>query len=227
VDIDGEPFDVIGIFESFVGFENISVIVPLKSLQEVSAREGRITGVSAVLTEEAKKQGLEEQVCSKIMALQTEDGKPARLIAKPIRREVEEATQMKMTRAMAWLTSVIAIVMGTTSVLNTMIMSVMERIREISILRAIGWRRSRIVKMILGESLLLSFVGALAGVLFAILLMRWLPTLPFATDIITPTISTGVILKGFAMAFLVGLIGAVYPAYRASRLLPIEGLRVE
>ena len=64
---------------------------------------------------------------------------------------------------MSWITSAIAIIIGAVGMLNTMIMSVSERTREIGILRAIGWRKRRIVRMILVESVLLSLSGGLIG----------------------------------------------------------------
>jgi putative ABC transport system permease protein len=128
---------------------------------------------------------------------------------------------------MAWLTSVIAVVVGTIGVLNTMIMSVVERVGEISLLRAVGWRKSRVVKMLVGESLLLSVAGAVLGTMGAIVLTRWLTTLPAVVDIIPGSIAPSVIAKGFLMALVVGLLGGAYPAFQAARLLPSEGMRHE
>ena len=69
---------------------------------------------------------------------------------------------------MAWVTSAVALVIGAVGMLNTMVMSVFERTREIGILRAIGWGRWRVVRMILMESILLSLTGGMVGTAGAI-----------------------------------------------------------
>ena len=76
---------------------------------------------------------------------------------------VEHVPQVRISRAVAWLTSAIALFIGAIGMLNTMVMSVFERTKEIGTLRAIGWRKSRIMRMVIGESLLLSIAGAALG----------------------------------------------------------------
>ena len=198
VEIEGEAFRVVGVFRSFNVFENGSVIAPLKEVQRVQLREGRITGMSVVL-EQSKKdtpskdeaQAFVNSVCEQINALQDDDGNSARLAAQQVRDYAAAAMHLKMANSMAWLTSAIAIIVGTIGVANTMIMSVVERVREISILRAIGWRRSRVVRMIVGESLLLSLVGATVGSIGAVVLARYLTTLPMVSGYIDGSIAPG------------------------------------
>ena len=60
---------------------------------------------------------------------------------------------------MSWGTSLLAVLVGVLGVMNTMLMTVFERTQEICVLLAIGWKRSRIVRMILCESALLGFLG--------------------------------------------------------------------
>jgi putative ABC transport system permease protein len=111
--------------------------------------------------------------------------------------------------------------------LNTMVMSVFERTREIGILRAIGWRPSRVVRMILMESMLLSLGGAIVGTAGGIGLTLLLSRMPFVNGAIQNSVSPVIIAKGFIIALLVGLIGAAYPAFRGARLLPTEAIRHE
>ena len=139
---------------------------------------------------------------------------------------VSSNTQIQAGQAMAWITSMIALVIGTVGVLNTMFMSVVERTLEIGILRAVGWRPAQF-RMILVESLLLSMAGAVVGTVGAVLLCRFLGTLPEANGLISGRIPISVILEGFMIALAVGFIGGGYPALRGSRLVPTEALRHE
>jgi putative ABC transport system permease protein len=111
--------------------------------------------------------------------------------------------------------------------LNTMIMSVFERTKEIGVLRAIGWGRWRVVKMILMESILLSLLGGAVGTVAAMLLTNVLSRFPIAAGFIEGNLAPSVILEGFLIALGVGLLGAAYPAYRGAQLLPTEALRHE
>ena len=79
-------------------------------------------------------------------------------------------SKIRVSTAMAWSTSALALVLGGIGVLNTMIVSVFERTSEIGVLRAIGWRKFRIIRMILLESGLLSIAGATLGTFLALLM---------------------------------------------------------
>jgi len=216
-----EEFTVVGVYQTFNVYENGSMITLLAPLQKLMGREKQITGCTVVL--EQHDRPTIDQMCLKIDALD-----PAgKTKAMPYEEYVRSTSQIKAAQAMAWMTSVLALIIGTVGMLNTMVMSVFERTREIGILRAIGWRRSRVVRMILLEAILLSMTGGLVGTLAAIGLTRFLSSRPSVAGMIGGQIDPRVILQGFGIALLVGLIGAAYPAYRAARLMPTEAIRHE
>src|SRR5690606_11321334 len=137
-------------------------------------------------------------ICNAIKQIKDEHGE-TRLSAMPIQDYANSAMYIKLAKAMAWMTSMIAVIVGTVGMLNTMIMSVVERLREISILRAIGWRKSRVVKMVLGESLIISFTGAVIGIVAAIALTRILATRPDIGSFMQPDIAYKIMLQGIMM----------------------------
>ena len=81
--------------------------------------------------------------------------------------------------------------------------------------------------MILCESIVLALIGAVVGSLAAIGLTRLLGSLPVAERMVAGGIAPEVVLQGFAVALFVGVAGGLYPAFRASRLAPTEGLHHE
>jgi putative ABC transport system permease protein len=111
--------------------------------------------------------------------------------------------------------------------MNTMIMSVFERTREIGVLRAVGWKASRIVRMVLFESVALCVVAAGFGVLLGLLATRAILLVPAVSSFLTPSYSASVFVRALAVSLAVALVGALYPAFRAVRLSPMEALRYE
>jgi putative ABC transport system permease protein len=218
-----EDFKITGIYQTFNVYENGSMIMLLDTLQRLEGREHQVTGFTVFLDDQSHNPVAVAKVCEEIRKLD----KTGRTEAMPATEYVQSTSQIQAARAMAWITSAVAALMCVLFVLNTMVMSVFERTREIGILRAIGWRRSRVVQMILMESVLLTIGGGVIGTVGAIFLIRFLTSLPSVSGLISGNISWTVIGQGFMIALLVGLIGALYPAYRGAQLLPTEAIRHE
>ncbi len=230
VKVMGENFEVIGVYQSFVVFENGSMVMPLHQLQQLSGRKGKVTGFSVVCQngnssiEHAKNI---ERVRKSIENLKpTGKGRTA-LSAMPTREYVDNALYLRMSNAVSWMISLIAIVIGTIGMLNTMMMSVLERVKEIGILRAVGWTKRRIIRMILGESICLSLGGAILGILLAFTTTFALSKLPMVSGFIDGELSMMVVIESLIVTFIMGLLGGLLPAFRASRLEPTEALRHE
>lgn len=228
VQIDREEFTVVGVFDSFNIFENGAVIVPLAELQRVMLRPGQLTAI-AVLTDAAgpHKTDAVAAVCRSIEDFRDDQGRQLRLTALPTREYVTNTLQIRMAHAMAWTTSTIALLIGGIGMFNTMMMSVLERTREIGILRAVGWRRSRILRLVLLEAVVLALGGAAIGAVIASASIRALAEIPSLGGFVPGTTPWGVIAQGFVLAVAVGLIGGGYPAWVAARLMPTEALRHE
>jgi len=111
--------------------------------------------------------------------------------------------------------------------LNTMLMAVMERTREIGVLRALGWRRWRILRMIMTEALTLGLFGGLLGIGIAFLLYHGFNNLTLYSGLLTARWEINTFLRAISIAIFLGLLGGLYPAFRATRLQPVEALRYE
>ncbi|SRR5579883_1593455 len=227
LEIAGREFTIVGVFECFNVYLNGSAVMLLPVLQTLMDRPGQVTGFEVVLDNAPDKKELIERVRHQINSLHASNGEPWGIEAIPTMDYVKSTSQLQMAKAMAWMTSAIALIIGAVGVLNTMIMSVLERTREIGILRAIGWRRIRVVRLILYESVLLSLVGAGIGIGAAVLMTRALTWWPVVNGLVRGDVAPAVIVQGFLIALAVGLIGGAYPAYRGAHLLPTEALRHE
>ena len=122
----------------------------------------------------------------------------------------------------------LALIVGGIVVANTMVMSIYERTREIGTLRALGWTGKRILSQVMQESVLLCLLSALFGCVGAVALLSGLAAIPFAGGfMLRPAWEPGTFVGAISLTIVLGLLGGLYPAWRASRLQPVEALRYE
>jgi putative ABC transport system permease protein len=215
--LDGEAFEVVGIFESNNVFDSGAMFAPLQSLQDLMLRDDEVT-LFAVVAKDQKLDALRD-LASRIQAA-------APKIEASVADDVaQRSSEIRVARSFAWLTSAIALMIGSVGMLNTMMMAVFERTREIAMLRALGWKRRRVIAMILGESTLISLVAAIIGIVLAIVVVQVLSQMPAAGRLVAGDISISVMLQGLLLALVLGILGGIYPAWSAARLAPVEGLR--
>ncbi len=117
----------------------------------------------------------------------------------------------------------ISLFVGGIGIMNIMLVSVRERTREIGLRKAVGAKRSVILMQFIVETITLSLIGGILG----ILLGAGIAGIVTLTGLITTYVSLDVILYSFFFAALVGLFFGIYPAYQAASLRPIEALRYE
>ena len=217
VQIYGQDFAIVGEFESFSVYENGAVFMLLDELQRQMDRPGEVTGY--IVQSADKRPAAVAKIREKIEALDPE------IAATPCAEFVNSITQIRITRTMSWFTSVFVIVIGAIGVMNTMAMSVFERRGEIGTLRAMGWRKWRIARMIVSEAMLLSIVGTVLGVALGIgmtfVLAHWHRT----SGLIQGDISMQAICEGTLVAAAIALVGAVVPAWRCSNLPIADTMR--
>ena len=97
--------------------------------------------------------------------------------------------------------------------MNTQLMAVLERTREIGVLRAVGWSRRRVMSMILLESLAVGIFGGLLGLLMGYALIDQLSRATVILGLDVGYIRPDLVLQSFVIVLLLGVLGGVYPAY--------------
>jgi putative ABC transport system permease protein len=227
VQVEGQPFQVVGVFESANAWEANTLVAPLTDVQELMDRAGQVSEFQIRVAPSMADAAAVRRLCRRIESLRDDDRKSLGFKAQTTRQFVDTDMETRLAQAMAWGTTAVAITLSTLGMMNTMLMSVVQRTKELGLLRAIGWPRVLVLKMILGESMLLSLMGALGGSLIAGTLVRVLAAWSVTRSIVRPDISLRAAFLGLGLALLAGLIGACYPAYRAASVSPTEALRYE
>ena len=126
-------------------------------------------------------------------------------------------------RLLVGVVAAIAAIVAGVGIINTMLMSVIERFREIGALKAVGWTEGNVLSMILAESMLIGVVGGFAGLITGSLIAIIINSV-FGLKV---AITLGLLMQAFIFAISISLIAGIYPAYIASKMDPIDALRSE
>jgi putative ABC transport system permease protein len=218
VTIDNREFLVTGTFRTGNLWIDAGVLAPLASVQEAANKPDVVTFAYVRADDGVDEVALAEGIRSEMPLLTTVAG-------------IDEMSRVdqgiEILDALNLAISALAVGIGAIGVMNTMVMSVFERTREIGILRAVGWSDNRIVRMIIGESLILCLIAAVLGALAGVLASRAVLLIPAVENLLQPQYTADIFLRGLGVALIVALVGAAYPVVRALRLLPMEALRHE
>jgi putative ABC transport system permease protein len=141
---------------------------------------------------------------------------PAELLAE------QRRTERLFNTVMVAIAS-ISLLVGGIGIMNIMLASILERTREIGLRRAVGARRSDIVRQFVVEATMISFAGGTIGVVLGIVISRAIAWLAGWSTVVT----FGSIALAFLVSISVGLVFGIYPATKASRLDPVEAIRYE
>jgi putative ABC transport system permease protein len=141
------------------------------------------------------------------------------------------ATAREVSRTLTILLGAIAgisLVVGGIGIMNIMLVSVTERTREIGIRKAVGAKRSDILLQFVIEAVIVTLVGGAVGVLAGVVVAQIVDGQDFGTGSpVTTVVAPWSIFVALAVSAIIGLFFGIYPAFRASRLDPIEALRAE
>lgn len=225
-DVDEQLFTIRGIYSTQTnGFDSATVFLPLAKAQTLTQTENHASTIFVLLQNSA-------QTGPVAAALQTS--------------QYQVLTWMKMNElilqteelANSYMIFLYLIVLAITAtvIVNTLVMAVFERTREIGILAALGMKSHRIMAMFLAESTLLAVGGILMGLILGVLVVTYfsrngvfIGNMGITGMLIGNTIYTNLTVNDAAnltiTAFVITLLAGLYPAVLASRMEPVEALR--
>jgi putative ABC transport system permease protein len=214
----GRDYRVAGIYHSGDRFEDLGVVLPLATVEALARRPGELTsiGVNVKLGQNVKQVAARLQQRYPGITAITEPG-----------QAIKVDTSSRLIISTGWIVSILALIVGGIGVTNTMAMSVFERTREIGILRAVGWPVQRIAAMIVAEAVGICLFALGVGCALGVVAAQVFVAHSALEGLISPNYTAATFAWGLAFALGVGVIGALYPTWRAVSLSPIEALRHE
>lgn len=233
-----DVFTVVGIYKTGTAdFDKMHVYIPLSSAQSMLGLEGKINEF-AILTKEPENFAEYESILNaKINPGHDEKIAKYEVLSYP-KLLPFLYNYIKMYDEMIYFFYLIigvAVMFGT---INTMLMSVFERVHELGVLMSIGMKNSKIFMMVLQEAFVLGTFGAIIGFILGYLI--YLPLASSGIDfsiyseslstfgtgnIIYPELKSGIIIKSLLIMPFVTVAGAIYPAIKAIKLQPTEAMR--
>lgn len=217
IELNGETFKVTGVLDQTGSQDDALIFAPLKKAQKLLGKEGRITLVEVAA------------LCSGCpigdMVVQIAEKLPDAKVS-AIQQVVESRLHaLDQFRRFAFGVAAVVVFIGALIVFVTMMGSVNERTTEIGVFRAIGFRQSHIMRIILLEAFLVSLLAGLLGYAAGMGAAKLaLPAMAEGKNALLVW-DTTVAFGSVALAMLVGTLASLYPALHASRLDPTEALR--
>jgi ABC-type antimicrobial peptide transport system permease subunit len=213
----GTTYRVVGIYENGSTYEDAGALVLIKDAQRILGKPRKASLLAVQLHDPDQAEALSAQLAGDF---------PELMIA-PAAGFTQRIQDFATLNAVMGALVAVTVVVGGIVMTNAMLMSVFERTQEIGVLRALGWRRRRVVGLIVLESLTLSLLSAALGAAIGYGLNQLLMLIPEFGAFFVPAYSTDTIVKVVLLALGLGTLGGLYPAWRAANLQPIEALRYE
>jgi len=233
LNINGVSFDIVGVLKSqgtsSSGSSDDTVLLPLTTAQRLL----KTTDIKTFYIQASSSASVDTAMSYLQLFMDTKYGlattssstvtnKYFRVFNQSSLLATATSTNQTMTNELAGIAA-ISLLVGGIGIMNIMLVSVMERTREIGIRKALGAKRKAILLQFLIEAVFVSGIGGIIGVLVGIGGSELLQTLNNTAI----QLSTPVILAAFAFSVTVGIVFGLYPASKASKLSPIDALSFE
>jgi putative ABC transport system permease protein len=218
IELVGKSFRISAVSKQASVIDDRSVMMPLASMQQLLDREGKVSGFHIRVDRPGDSAHL-----AQVLHRLSETFPQLAFV-----ESSEMANYVQITgvlRAMAWASSTVALVMAFAIVLNTQLMAITERAREIGLLSAIGWKPWRAIASIVLEGVLMAAAGAVFGIGGGLLGLKLLMMNPRVGGFMQPEVTFVLVLECVALVLFVGGLGGLYPAWRATQSRPMDLLR--
>ena len=213
--LEGSTYRVAGIYETGTSFEDGGAVMSLSDAQRLFDQRYQVSYFNLRVNDKTRIDAIRNEI---------EDRWP-KLAATRSGEQTRQTEMLGMYRSFGFYMGIFAVLVGGLGMMNSTLMSVFERTREIGVLRAIGWRRRRVIVMILGESLIVALLGGVVGVGVGYGLTEAIKLSPAVSSMLSGAYTIDIFVRALGLSIGLGILSGLYPAWRASKLLPAEAMR--
>lgn len=229
--IEGIPFEVVGILKHYamehgrdwISWKNQTAFIPLNTAQRKIRNSDRLDELDVQVEDVAYLDRVVGQIENVVRAVHRGVPDFEADTSESWSEDIEKQERSQLTAGAA--ISLVTIIVGGIGIMNLMLASINERVREIGVRKAVGATGRDIFFQFCVESVTLSLVGGVLGVAAGQGLIYWLQQVMVETA--PPVFNLFGVVAGFSASVTIGLLAGIYPAFRAARLDPIEALRYE
>ena len=214
--LSGRTFGVAGVYHSGITEQDMGIITVLSDAQALAGRtsDEATTFAIRVVPQTTAVQATNE--LSKAF--------PGLLAISEPSEAIRAGANNQLISKAVLLIVVLALIIGTLAVANTMLAAVLERRRELALLGTIGWSARQLGGLVLGEAVAVSTLGTAAGLLLGVAASKLLPGALGLGAFISPVLTLWGLSRAILIGILIGVLGAVYPIWRVARTESIVAL---
>ena len=232
ISIEGVDFEVIGFFEK-VGnpFDDSAIIMPKEEMKKLFNIEDEESLIYAEVENVDEIQNVKQNIEQRLRKLRHEEEDKETFETTTSDQILQQFTNIfGIVQAVLVGIAGISLLVGGVGIANTMYTAVLERTKEIGIMKAIGAKNSDILLVFIVESGLIGLIGGAIGVMIGLGLSKlteYFASVQLGTNLLQASTSPVIIISALLFSFLIGIISGVTPAFRASKLNPVDALRYE
>ncbi len=232
VKINGKEFEIIGFLEKSSSFQfNGLVLVLTSDLEELEGIKDEYDMIIAQVEDKDEIEGVAAEIERKLRDDRKEKlGEESFTVQTPLEAISSVNTILNIINLIVIGIAMISLFVGGVGIANTMYTSVLERTREIGVMKAIGARNSDILKIFLIESGMLGLVGGIVGVLLGMGIgktIEYIAINQLNTNLLQVSFPLWLIGGCLAFSFIIGAVSGVFPARQASNTNVVDALRYE